>query len=82
MKRLLWLVLASLLIPASLAAKVVPHHLVSDHMVLQQSTSVRLWGTGDPGKTIKVTASWTSQTWSAKVQNDGKWEVKVETPKA
>ena len=82
MKRLLWLALACLLIPVSLVAKVVPHHLVSDHMVLQQSTSVRLWGTGDPGKTVKVTASWSANTWSAKVQNDGKWEVKIETPKA
>lgn len=82
MNRILSAALACLLIPAALSAKVIPHHLVSDHMVLQQQASVRLWGTGDAGKTVRVSASWTDRTWSAKVGRDGKWEVKVDTPKA
>ena len=82
MNRILSAALACLLIPAALSAKVVPHHLVSDHMVLQQQASVRLWGTGDAGKTVRVSVSWTDRTWSAKVGRDGKWEVRVDTPKA
>ena len=74
--------LACLLLPFALSAKVVPHHLVSDHMVLQQQATVRLWGTGDPGKTVRVTASWTQDAFRTQVGRDGRWEVMVPTPAA
>ena len=62
-------------------AKVRLPHLISDNMVLQQQTEVRLWGWAKAGTTVKVTVSW-QQTATAKVGRDGKWLVKVKTPKA
>ena len=63
-------------------AKVRLPHIISDNMVIQQQTEVRLWGWAQPGKTVKVTASWNSEAATAKTGRDGRWLVKVKTPKA
>ena len=63
-------------------AKVRLPHIISDNMVIQQQTEVRLWGWAQPGKTVKVTASWNSEAATAKAGKDGRWLVKVKTPKA
>ncbi len=63
-------------------AKVKLPHIIGDNMVLQQQTEARLWGWAGAGKTVRVTTSWNSETVSAKAGKDGKWLVKVKTPKA
>lgn len=63
-------------------AKVRLPHIICDNMVLQQQTEARLWGWDKPGKTVKVTTSWSNETVSTKTGKDGKWLVKVKTPKA
>ena len=63
-------------------AKVRLPHLISDNMVLQQQTEARLWGWAKPGKTVKVTTSWSDQVVTAKADKNGEWLVKVKTPKA
>ncbi len=63
-------------------AKVKLPHLLCDKMILQQNTEANLWGWDKPGATINVTASWTKTTWSTKADKNGKWAVKVPTPKA
>ena len=81
MKKILTiLALAALTISAQ--AKVRLPHIICDNMVLQQQTDARLWGWATPGKTVKVTTSWSDQTVTAKADKDGKWLVKVKTPKA
>ena len=42
----------------TLMAKVTLPPFFSDHMVLQHSADVKLWGTAEPGATVKVKASW------------------------
>ena len=74
------MVLAALTISAQ--AKVRLPHIIGDNMILQQQTDARLWGWAQPGKTVKVSTSWSDQVVSAKVGKDGKWLVKVQTPKA
>lgn len=63
-------------------AKVRLPHLISDNMVLQQQSDVRLWGWGDKGKTVRVTTSWSSETYQAKVGKDGRFLLTVHTPAA
>ena len=63
-------------------AKVKLPHLIGDNMVLQQQTDARLWGWAQPGKTVKVTTSWSNQVATAKADKNGEWLVKVKTPKA
>ena len=57
--------------------------VISDNMVLQQKTNATIWGWADPGEKIKVKASW---RWlfrsSTTADKDGKWELKLKTPKA
>lgn len=57
-------------------------HLISDGMVIQQNSDARLWGWGDAGTTVNVTVSWSDATYSAVVDADGKWSVRVATPEA
>ena len=51
-------------------------------MVLQRETNVRLWGTTDTKKTIKVNTSWNDKTYLCKPDSDGRWNVSVSTPAA
>ena len=42
------------------SAKVKLPHLISDGMVIQQQSDVRLWGWDKPGKKVKVMTSWSA----------------------
>ena len=63
-------------------AKVKLPHLISDNMVIQQQTDVRLWGWAKPGKKVVVTTSWTEQRSEAKADKQGRWLLTVKSPKA
>ena len=63
-------------------AKVRLPHIICDNMVLQQQTDARLWGWAQPGKTVNVSTSWNNEIVSTKADKNGKWLVKVKTPKA
>ncbi|MCI1742468.1 MAG: sialate O-acetylesterase [Prevotella sp.] len=63
-------------------AKVRLPHLLSDGMILQQQTDARLWGWDQPGKTVQITTSWTSQKYTVKTDRNGKWLLTVRTPAA
>ena len=81
MKKILTIVaLATLSLSAQ--AKVRLPHIICDNMVLQQQTDARLWGWAKPGATVKVSTSWSDETATAKAGKNGKWLVKVRTPKA
>ena len=56
--------------------------IIGDNMILQQNKSVPLWGTADPGEKVTVQASWKRFKASTKADKDGKWQVKIKTPKA
>ena len=80
-KRILWII-AFMTFCMGSQAKVRLPHIIGDNMVLQQQTEVRLWGWAKPGKAVKVSTSWNDETVTAKAGKDGKWLVKVKTPKA
>ena len=79
MKRIL-LVLA-LILPATLlnAEDLRVAHIFSDHMVLQRSSTVPVWGWGEPGKKVSVTTSWNGIQVETKVAKDGTWRVEIDT---
>src|SRR5438477_10039276 len=45
--------------------------LISDHMVLQQGMPVRIWGSADPGESVKV--DFQGQSVTVKATENGKW---------
>ena len=64
--------LAAIALTSGLHAAVKLPALISDHMVLQQGQPVRIWGTADPGESVRV--AFQGQTADAKAASNGKWE--------
>ena len=56
--------------------------ILSDNMVLQQQTKVKLWGWGDPTERVFITNSWNNQTDSTMVDQNAKWILNIQTPAA
>lgn len=73
--RVFLLFAVSFLFSFPLLANVKPTNLFVDHIVLQRSTVVPIWGTADPGE--KVTVQLGKQTVSATANENGKWMVKL-----
>ena len=76
-----FLILSALLLSLSAAAKVELTPLFTDNMVLQQSSTVPIWGKAEPGATVSVTSSWDRRNYSAVADGSGCWKVSVSTPK-
>ncbi|KXX70902.1 sialate O-acetylesterase [Flammeovirga sp. SJP92] len=55
-------------------------NLFSSNMVLQQNTTVTLWGWGKTGESITVHPSW-GQSITTTVDHNSNWKVKISTPK-
>ena len=55
--------------------------IFSDNMMLQQATSVKIFGKADAGEKITVKASWGAEN-RATAAADGKWELYLVTPAA
>ena len=70
------------LITLGAQAKVKLPHILGNNMVIQQNSEANLWGWDKPGTEVKVTTSWSYRKYSVKTGKDGKWAVKVLTPKA
>lgn len=55
----------------------------ADHMVLQQNTSVNIWGWGEPNSTVKIVGGWSVRdTVSTLVSPFGNWKVSIATGKS
>jgi len=63
-------------------AKVRPHSMISDNMVLQQNSHARIFGFADPGSAVIVTPSWDNKAYTTSTDREGKWSVAVVTPSA
>jgi sialate O-acetylesterase len=57
-------------------------HILSNGMVLQQNSKVSLWGWASPAEKISIQPSWTKDTLKTVTDGNGKWILKVNTPKA
>ncbi|MEO0583061.1 MAG: sialate O-acetylesterase [Bacteroidota bacterium] len=78
---LLLFLVASCGIPMAEARITLPA-ILSDHMVLQQQDSVRIWGwTTSTRETLRIWGSWGGDTVQAKAAL-GRWEARILTPQA
>jgi sialate O-acetylesterase len=55
--------------------------LFSEGMVLQQKTQVNVWGEALAGQNVTISPSWGKQI-STRTDANGKWKIKLPTPKA
>lgn len=54
----------------------------TNNIVLQQQTDVAIWGTAQENATVKVLTSWNNKNYTTKAGTDGRWKLKITTPKA
>lgn len=63
-------------------AKIVLPEIFSDYMVLQQNSSIKIWGQAKAHKHVKVKMSWSSEEYKCHVKKDGSWTIALKTPSA
>ena len=56
--------------------------VISSNMVLQQQSSVALWGWADPAEKIVITTSWNNRVDSVVTTSGATWKIQVNTPAA
>lgn len=56
--------------------------LISDNMVLQQNSTVKLWGKALSPEKVKITTEWSGKAVYAQPDNEGNWQVAIQTPAA
>ena len=54
--------------------------VLSGNMVLQQNTSVRLWGEAKPDTRVIIRVSWDKKKYVTEADDKGHWTVQVQTP--
>jgi sialate O-acetylesterase len=79
---LLGLFIAFISIGVDLFATIKLPAIFGDNMVLQQQTDVAIWGTAQENSTVKLLTSWNNKNYSTKAGTDGRWKLKIATPKA
>lgn len=63
-----------------LEGKVKLPSIISDNMVLQQKSDVKIWGWADAGSEVSVTGSWSGEVYSVKADEQGRWSLYINTP--
>jgi sialate O-acetylesterase len=56
--------------------------IFGDHMVLQQSAEVKMWGWAKANEKVKIIGTWDNVEYSVTANNNAEWEVNIKTPKA
>jgi len=54
--------------------------IIGDHMMLQQNSTVKLWGWSDGNENIKLTTTWDTVTYRTRGNGSAKWTVQIKTP--
>ncbi|WP_439183379.1 sialate O-acetylesterase [Carboxylicivirga taeanensis] len=62
-------------------AKIKLPSIIGDNMVVQQNSTLKIWGWSDAGNKVKVKASWSSESFKASCDTNGRWEVWIPTSK-
>ena len=71
-----------LLSAANLQAKVKLPSILGNNMVLQQQTTVKIWGWADGNAKIKLKTSWDNKSYSVSADSKGSWLLRINTPQA
>lgn len=79
-RKLLAAMVLGLILTTAVHAEVKPNGLISEGMVLQQKSKVRVWGSADTGE--KVTVKFRDQEVSADPDKDGRWSVQLDSKDA
>lgn len=82
MKKILYLVILALIVNCSKQKTFIElPSLISDNMVIQQNSNIKIWGKASPNTLIKLESSW-GEAGETKSDNNGKFEYSIKTPEA
>ena len=56
--------------------------IFSDHMVIQQQTSIPIWGWANPSQEVRISVSWNADTIKTKASNTTSWKASIQSPAA
>ena len=82
MKKSLFLLLLCLSLQYTLCAQISLPSFFSDGMVLQQKSSVPLWGKAPAGSSLELLTSWDQQLHTVTTDVQGRWKLRIDTPAA
>ncbi|MFD1628758.1 sialate O-acetylesterase [Pseudopedobacter beijingensis] len=82
MKTFLCLFATAIFFTLTSNAKVKLPALLGDNMVLQQKSSVKIWGESDKRGKVIVIPSWDKRKYVTSTNQDGEWFTQIETPTA
>jgi sialate O-acetylesterase len=54
--------------------------IIGSHMVLQEKSTVTIWGWCDPQEKIKLKAAWDTTTYTTTGSSAAKWSIQLQTP--
>ena len=77
MKRITLIIISILLTQFVIFAQFKLANIFDDHMVLQRNDMVKIWGTASPNESIEISASWSSEIFNTKADNNGNWISKI-----
>lgn len=56
--------------------------IINDNMVLQQQSTVALWGKANKNTVVSVATSWNNKLYKTRSLSDSSWKIEIETPVA
>ena len=56
--------------------------IFSNNMILQQDSNVSIWGWSKPNSQVLINVSWNENTFKVESSDEGKWILKIKTPKS
>lgn len=56
--------------------------IIGNHMVLQQNSTIKIWGWSDPGEKIMITSNWDTIIVNTMGESTAKWTASLKTPAA
>lgn len=81
MKRFFFILLLCIFFIPALADVRLPA-IISDHMVLQQNSTVKIWGWSDVRENIKLSTTWDTITYKTTASPGAQWSLQIKTPAA
>lgn len=74
------LLLIAMCIGYTVRAKVKLPAVFSDNMVLQQKNKAAIWGQAEPGRSVTLATTWSTEKYTANADQKGKWKIIMSTP--
>ena len=74
-----FILLVTFLLSFFVNATVILPDVLGDNMVLQQNSSIKLWGSAKVNASVKVNVSWSTIDYHCLADKNGKWKLYVPT---